>query len=220
MKDLLKIISAKSLNIIAKKNKEDIDQLLESEEKIDSEKDWEDEEVIRQEDKEIEDIHTPDVINEDISDKVITEKDMTNIESENTDSPEKADLVFKEYSERDTLEDALDAIDKDRQEKERKDSHKKTTFRDEEEVDEDSQFTQDAQEKRLKETIRSTEDLVDLSQTTEADRDYTPKPGDEERDAIRRLKVLKQRILKRLKTAEEAGKESRTDDSEEGDTNE
>lgn len=220
MKDLLKIISAKSLNIIAKKNKEDIDQLLESEEKIDSEKDWEDEEVIRQEDKEIEDIHTPDVINEDISDKVITEKDMTNIESENTDSPEKADLVFKEYSGRDTLEDALDAIDKDRQEKERKDSHKKTTFRDEEEVDEDSQFTQDAQEKRLKETIRSTEDLVDLSQTTEADRDYTPKPGDKERDTIRRLKVLKQRILKRLKTAEEAEKESRTEESEEGDTNE
>lgn len=210
MRDLLKIISAKSLNIVAKKNKKEIDQFLESEEKTDSEKEWEDEEAIKQEIEEIEDLHTPDVTNRDVSDKEITEEDMANIESENSDAPEKADIVFKEYSGSGTLEDALEAIDKDRQEKERKDSLKETNFRDEEEIDEDSHASQTTLEKRLKEDLSSTEELSSLNQITEADRDI-PRPGDEERDEIRRLKMLKARILKRLKIEEE---------TDEGDTDE
>ncbi len=220
MKDLLKIISAKSLNIIAKNNEEDDDPEL-KEDKDELERKQKEEEEIQQLEEEEEEGA---IIPEDASDD-----ELKNIEENNKDLEDAANINIEDDKEilgitdvqsipvldkkkdpSKNIDTDLDLMEKARKKKEKKDTKiKKKDFGEEEFEEEDAQISESTERKKMKEILFNG---PSTSGDMGAD-EYKPmpKPGEEERDIITRLKRLKKRIEKRLKTNEE---------TDEGDTDE
>lgn len=179
MKDLLKIISAKSLNIIAKENNEQDEAKELEEEEVERTKKWEEEKEREAEDEE-----------QDAIQEKSTKEDLTELEKH----PEHI------ISDEELSEEAEEKIDEEKRKKENKDIP--------EVKDEDDYTSMSLQEKKDREVL---DKGLDFNSQDPSDFTQTYKPGDEERDAIRRLKKLRERILKRLKISEE---------TDEGDTDE
>lgn len=217
MKDLLKIISAKSLNIIAKDNKDKDEEMAEEQEE--AKKKQEREEEIRQQEAEEEDA----VSNLDEA----SDEELSDIEKDNEDEEEATNIEIKDEKDllgitdvqnipvydkkkdiNKNINTVLDSMEEDREQREEIDSKTEEDFREEDETDFDSRVSDRNQEKRTKENI-----FIGDSTNDSEKGEYIPtQPGDEERDAITRLKRLKERIQKRLDSIKE--------ETEEGDTNE
>ena len=179
MKDLLKIISAKSLNIIAKKTEDDNEEIEDQQE---AEKKQEEEEEIAQEVEEKD---------EEVMES--TEEDLKNIE----DNPEHL------KTDKELLEEEEDELADQNERKSKKTSR---------EPKEEDDFTSDSQTaKSFNRGLDIAQEEIDEEKAKSEDYSQISHPGDEERDEIRRLKMLKARILKRLKITEE---------TDEGDTDE
>ena len=179
MKDLLKIISAKSLNIIAKENNEQDEAKELEEEEVERTKKWEEEKEREAEDEE-----------QDAIQEKSTKEDLIELEKH----PEHI------ISDEELSEEAEEKIDEEKREKEDKGIS--------EVKDEDDHISVSLQEKKDRAVL---DRGLDFNSQDPSDFTQTYKLCDKERDAIRRLKKLRERILKRLKISEETN---------EGDTDE